>query len=848
VLGPQVGSLVFGTSGSATYACQFNYSSTAATTATITVAGLPSGVTPKPATVTVPTGTGTDTFTLTLTTSGGANGTPANNNGYSFTCTVTDGNPINGTDTLVVGQQALTVTGITAKNKVYDATTSATINTSKAKLNGVVTGDTNVSLDTSNATGAFADKNVAYDASGNVINKTVNVSGLKLSGSNASDYFIAPATASAKITPATLTITAHADTKTYDGTTNSSVTPTYQVANLPPNTLYVGDTLTGLSQSFASKDVSVSPLQVHYTINDTNNGGDYAVTLQSATGTIKPLAVTLAGSRTYDGTATAAASILKVSNAIGSDTVNVASGSATLAGKNVGSQAITSLGTLALSNNAAGDYTLTGATGSVTITKANATVQVTGYTGGTYDGTEHTQTVTVTGVGTDGVLFTDSLSGTKAGDYSKNWSFSNGNYNAAGESGTLAFTIDKANAVISVTGVSTTYDGAGHAASGSASGVESPTPANLTSELHLSYSTDGGKNFSTSAPVSAGTYEVYYTFDGDTNYNAVATETDSGKAVAINPARLVIQTNAATAQAGGSLTFTVTPSGLVNNETVSVFTGTLSCAITDSKGAVVSKGIVLNQDGTVWDGSSNAPSQAGQYLVTPSGVTDKNYIIVFKPGVLTVTAAPVSTDTLSVSTGDTLALKASTVSATITNGNSPTGTLTFSLYQGGTILNSYIVSVNGNGAYSPDTSSLVLPAGAYNWVVSYSGDAQNGFALGTSQFTVAKGTPTLALDDSTFGIDNTGTVTITANLSGTVSGISPNSSVTFAVYDSQGNQVGSALVTDSGALTLTAAITTTIDPLDPTMAGTYYIIASFNGDANYAPTSSDPHFFTVSIS
>ena len=51
-----------------------------------------------------------------------------------------------------------------------------------------------------------------------------------------------------------------------------------------------------------------------------------------------------------------------------------------------------------------------------TIAKANATVTVTGYTGGTYDSNQHTQTVTVTGVGSAGV-FTASLSGTSAGSY-----------------------------------------------------------------------------------------------------------------------------------------------------------------------------------------------------------------------------------------------------------------------------------------------------------------------------------------------------------------------------------------------------------------------------------------------
>jgi hypothetical protein len=98
-----------------------------------------------------------------------------------------------------------------------------------------------------------------------------------------------------------------------------------------------------------------------------------------------------------------------------------------------------------------GNYNDASGTVNDIIGEANATVMVSGYTGGTYDGSPHTQTVTVTGVGGDGVLFTTSLTGTNAGNYSLPWSFSNSNYNASGESGTLAFSIGQASSPILVT-------------------------------------------------------------------------------------------------------------------------------------------------------------------------------------------------------------------------------------------------------------------------------------------------------------------------------------------------------------------------------------------------------------
>ena len=91
--------------------------------------------------------------------------------------------------------------------------------------------------------------------------------------------------------------------------------------------------------------------------------------------TVNPLAVSLTGTRAYDGTASVVAGILTVANAVGGDDVSVVSGSGMLAGSTGGSQPITSFGTLALGGVTAGNYTLTAATGAVTIT-AGAPAQI----------------------------------------------------------------------------------------------------------------------------------------------------------------------------------------------------------------------------------------------------------------------------------------------------------------------------------------------------------------------------------------------------------------------------------------------------------------------------------------
>ena len=147
-----------------------------------------------------------------------------------------------------------------------------------------------------------------------------------------------------------------------------------------------------------------------------------------------------------------------------------------------------------------------------TINRADAKINVVPYNV-TYDGSSHTATGTATGVG--GVDLSSGLklsasTHTDAGDYQDGWSFFDvtGNYNADG--GVIADHITKANAKITVTSYSVTYDGNPHTATGSATGVEIP-PVDLSSLLHL----DGTTH------TYAGDYSTdSWSFEGNSNYNS----------------------------------------------------------------------------------------------------------------------------------------------------------------------------------------------------------------------------------------------------------------------------------------------------------------------------------------
>lgn len=102
----------------------------------------------------------------------------------------------------------ITVSGITAADKVYDGGVDAAVNTVSAQFLGLVVGDT---LGVT-ASGTFADKNTGTG-------KTVQITGLALTGNELGNYKLAitgqQETSSASITAAGLTLTADAKCKAY---------------------------------------------------------------------------------------------------------------------------------------------------------------------------------------------------------------------------------------------------------------------------------------------------------------------------------------------------------------------------------------------------------------------------------------------------------------------------------------------------------------------------------------------------------------------------------------------------------------------------------------------------------
>ena len=169
------------------------------------------------------------------------------------------------------------------------------------------------------------------------------------------------------ITP-TVTVTDNGGT--YNGrpfaATNASVTDpstTNTIAAFGSSTLsyqyFSGSTLL----SAAPTNAGTYTVVAQYTSNNANysNASSSPVSF-----TISPEAIAVTGSETYNGSTSAAAGILTVSNEITGDNLTL-SGHVTLASANAGAESIASFAALTLGGTSSANYTLTGASGSVTV-------------------------------------------------------------------------------------------------------------------------------------------------------------------------------------------------------------------------------------------------------------------------------------------------------------------------------------------------------------------------------------------------------------------------------------------------------------------------------------------------
>jgi uncharacterized protein YfiM (DUF2279 family) len=175
----------------------------------------------------------------------------------------------------VINQAILTITAAT-NTKIYDGSTSAA-------ASPTVSG-----LQVSDSVTGLAE---TYDTKNVGTGKTLSISAFTVNdGNNGNNYTVnTVASTTGVIGQASLTITAAANTKTYNCSISASATPTV-------SGLQGSDSVSGLAETYDTKNVgSGKTLSVSaYTVNDGNSGNNYTVnTVASTVGVITPATLTV---------------------------------------------------------------------------------------------------------------------------------------------------------------------------------------------------------------------------------------------------------------------------------------------------------------------------------------------------------------------------------------------------------------------------------------------------------------------------------------------------------------------------------------------------------------------------
>ena len=384
-------------------------------------------------------------------------------------------NSFGGTSTALadITQRALTVDW-SGTNKVYDGTTAAAVSNTDNRV-------TNDVLTVSNGGATFDNKNVS-------LGKTINVTGVSLSGTDAGNYSISnTGSASADVTAKSVGLALNGTaSRTYDGSTafnlvglTASATGTIDGDAV---SVGIGD-VTGVTNKNVGTNKTVTFTGFTLSGADVGNynliSGSAASNASITKADITAVTGITAASKVYDATtaATLTSTGANFTGKFGADELSVASASGAFSDKNATTGKTVTITGLSLGGADAGNYNLTStaATTTADITKADITV-VTGMTAAdkVYDGTT-LATLTSSSAGFTGRLGSDVLTvATAAGNFSDKTASTGktvnitglalgggdaGNYNLSTTTASTTANINKAALTVAASAVSKTYDG-----------------------------------------------------------------------------------------------------------------------------------------------------------------------------------------------------------------------------------------------------------------------------------------------------------------------------------------------------------------------------------------------------
>ena len=339
------------------------------------------------------------------------------------------------------------------------------------------------------------------------------------------------------------------------------------------------------------------------------------------------------------------------------------------------------------------------------------------------------------------------------------------------------------------------------------------------------------------ATTTAGTYYWVATYNGDTN-DFAASSGPADEPVTVSKASPSVSTTPqpASGAIGSSIAAQATVSGGYNP------TGTVTFSLYDNAGATGSP--LFTDTEALASGSATSAGYATAATGTEYWVATYNGDGSNKTASSATAAAPVTVTKASPSVSNSpqpaSAVVGSTIAdqATVSTGYSPSGTVTFRLYDNSTATGSPLFTDTEALANGSATSATypTTATGTYYWVATYNGDTDNNTASsGTAAgpVTITLPTPDISTSPQPASVTVGATIADQATVSG---GFNPTGTVTFDLYDNP-NATGSPVFTDTEPLADGGATSATY----PTAtAGTYYWVATYNGDANNTTSSSDP--------
>jgi len=728
---------------------------------------------------------------------------------------------------------------------VYNATTAATLNIGTITYAGVYAGDS-VTVNASNLTGTFADKNVGTA-------KTVTISGIVLTGTSSADYQLsggANTTTTANITPAPLTITGANLTTTYNASAQALAAPTVSGLIAGDNVVVAG----------GAAGTNAGTYTAAYTATGVD-AGNYTVTANAPVLTINKasLVVTANNAGTFygqtDPTLTATVSGLQ-----GSDTSAVISPTYTVtraAGTAVNTYAITAAGPSSSAN-----YNITYAPGVFTISPAGVLVITMNSATTTY-GTLASPTIAsvqyASGTGTNTTVTT--LTTTNGTTYS----------DTNGYSITINPSITSTGVTPAVSGASTTWNVGGYT-----NAVSNTNNYTQTGSPFTGVSTITNTLTITPAPLTLTVASVSKTYDANavTAAQIIAGSLTGGVATGVTVTGGTLKNSQTIAGLGG-LTYSGSAIGAINaSGTTYPIIGSVGSGFSNYNVTIVNGALTVNQAPLVINGAvtttpyngasqTNAPAtvsglqgsdsvvvtgyatgtHANSYADTlvASGASASNYSITYNNGSMTITPASLLVTgavnqyayngALQTNTGASVSgLKGSDTAAV-------SGYATATHVSQGIVPDALVATLSNPADYavsyvqgSLQITPIVITAAVNTATVMYNAASQtSGFVVtglkGTDTATAASGTATgtnvgtytsnlvlTASSDYTIGAITNGTLTITPAPLTISAGLTANNKVydatTAATIAVTGNQtLAGILGTDAISVSSTGPYT-----------------------------------------